>query len=179
MRLKNVTSARPIAGFTLVELMAVITIFAILVTLGVPMYLTFTANTQIRSAADSITGGLRFAQAEAVKRNGPVEFALDEATGWQVNDLADTSRNPLQKFAWVDGAPKALVTTQGTSRVQFDGLGRLARDAINASFDVSASIGGADQRTLRVIVDPWNGIKLCDARLPAADPAGCPQTASP
>ncbi len=177
MRLKNVTSGRgPATGFTLVELMAVVTIFAILVMLGVPMYSTFVANTQIRSAAEAITGGLRFAQAEAVKRNGHVEFVLDESTGFRVNDLTDTTQNPLRNFAWADGAPKAVVKSEGkVRRVEFDGLGRLG--PATARFDVSTSMTNvADPRTLRVVVDHWNGIKLCDARLPSVDPAGCPQT---
>lgn len=175
LRLKNVTRGHgSAAGFTLIELMAVVTIFAILALLGVPMYSTFMANTQIRSAAESITGGLRLAQAEAVKRNGRVEFVLDESTGWQVNEVA--SNATIQRYKWADGAPKAVITSgSDVRRIEFDGLGRLAKN-VAARFDVGTSITNAEPRTLSVVVDPWNGIKLCDSHLPSVDPAGCPQT---
>src|SRR4051812_15447077 len=88
---------RAAAGFTLIELMTAIALFGILLVMAIPMYGGFIANTQIRTATESMLDGVRFAQTEAVKRNGTVEFVLDEATGWTVN--------------WLDGPDTVLLRT--------------------------------------------------------------------
>ena len=49
-------------------------------------YAIWTADAQIRNGVESIATGLRFAHAEAIKRNTPVEFILDPTTatgGWR------------------------------------------------------------------------------------------------
>lgn len=166
-------------GFTLIELMIAIAIFAILVLLAMPMYSTFIANTQIRTATESILSGIRLAQTEAVKRNGQVEFVLDEAVGWKVNLIEDNSE--LQKGEFKDGAPKTTVQPLGKARrVTFNGLGRIMNpnpgdgSAAVAQVDVTTSMSISDPRKLRVVIGSAYGIKACDVALPATDPAGCP-----
>jgi prepilin-type N-terminal cleavage/methylation domain-containing protein len=85
MRLGHATLAR---GFTLIELMIGVAIFALLTVLAVPMYGDFMANTQVRTAAESVLTGIRLAQSEAVRRGIPVRFELVGSTGWQVVFLA-------------------------------------------------------------------------------------------
>ncbi len=68
-------------GMTLIELMIGLTIAAILLLLAAPAYRDFIANTNVRNAAENTLAGLRQANAEAVKRNAPVQFSLI-AGGW-------------------------------------------------------------------------------------------------
>ena len=185
MRLTTCTSNGSRArGFTLIELMVVVTVLALLALLAAPMYQTFVANTQIRSASESIMHGLRLAQAEAVKRNGNVEFALEASTGWTITDLSDNS--VIARSTWADGAPKAVVSAQSLSKVQYDGLGRLRlagkRPTVDDPvpvFNVSTSMSNADQRLLRIVVDiRGGGARMCDPKLPGDDPGGCPAGAN-
>jgi type IV fimbrial biogenesis protein FimT len=163
-------------GFSLIELMIAIAILAIVLTLGIPVYNEYMANTQVRNAAESILNGLRVAQAEAVKRNAPVVFVLDKAVGWQVQD-PDTAA-VIQKYVLAEGADKvALTGTPGTStRVTFNGLGRNTANKDGSApltrIDLKPSLAGGT-RELRVLIDISN-IRLCDPKFPSTDPMGCP-----
>jgi type IV fimbrial biogenesis protein FimT len=53
----------PQAGFTLVEMMIAIAIFALLVLAALPEFRIWMQNTQIRTAAEGILNGLQFARA--------------------------------------------------------------------------------------------------------------------
>jgi prepilin-type N-terminal cleavage/methylation domain-containing protein len=46
-------------GFTLIELMAALAILALLLLLGIPSFIAFLRNSEIRSTAESIINGLR------------------------------------------------------------------------------------------------------------------------
>lgn len=76
-------------GFSLIELMATVSILAILLLLGIPSYQQWTLNTRIRSATESIQNGLRFARNEAVQRATFVRFQLTSPTDgtWVVCQL--------------------------------------------------------------------------------------------
>jgi len=69
-------SIRKELGFSLVELLVAIALIAVLVGLGAPSYQEWIESTRIRSAAESIQGGLQLARAEAVKRNTQVQFVF-------------------------------------------------------------------------------------------------------
>src|SRR5947209_3796075 len=116
--------AAPCNGFSLVELMVAIAIFGVLVMMSVPMYGAFIANSQIRNATESMLEGVRYAQTEAVKRNGNVEFVLDETTGWTVNDVSDVNAIvPLKTYAFKEAAKQTKVgPTVGGKRVTVNGL---------------------------------------------------------
>jgi type IV fimbrial biogenesis protein FimT len=61
-------------GFSLIELMVTISLLALLLGLAAPAFGTWTRNAQVRTVSDSLQNGLRFAQAEAVRRNRQVVF---------------------------------------------------------------------------------------------------------
>lgn len=167
-----------IAGFTMIELMTSITLFALLLMMAIPMYGTFINNAQIRTATESMMTGVRLAQTEAVKRNGNVEFVLDEAKGWQVNNLEDNAE--IQQAEFKAGSSNAVVTPVGASRrVTFNGLGRIllknpADDTVPlAQVDVTTGMISSP-RALRLVIGSAYGIKVCDPALASTDPAGCP-----
>jgi type IV fimbrial biogenesis protein FimT len=166
-------------GFSLVELMVGLTILAIVLMLGVPMYTQFVANTQVRNAAESVLNGLRLAQAEAVKRNAPVQFVLDAAAGWQVRDVAAAGSDPpIQSYSFTEGAPRAKVVVEPgeTTGVTFSGLGRVVRNADDslpiAQIDVTTAMT-AEPRDLRVVVGLAD-VRLCDPKFSSPDPLACP-----
>ncbi|MDB6099372.1 MAG: fimbrial biosis protein [Gammaproteobacteria bacterium] len=80
-----------IAGFTLLELVVTMSIFAILVALGVPSMRLWIVNTRVRSVADSMQNGLRMAQAESLRRSRQTVFYLTNSTTPQVTLTANVN----------------------------------------------------------------------------------------
>jgi type IV fimbrial biogenesis protein FimT len=138
------------SGFTLVELMVALAIFALLIMLAGPSLTTFLANTQTRSAAEAILNGVQQAQATAMRENLPTQLTLNKTTGtggWEIiatdpqtntvpaPDPANPcdvrggpqGLNPVKLFCLKDGAPYAAIasTPSGATAITFDGFGRI------------------------------------------------------
>ena len=180
-------------GFTLIELMIAVVIFAFLILLAGPMYADFIANSRIRNAGEALLNGVKQTQAEAIRRNTPAWFVLDPAVGYKVyalnptdgatDDGSDAAHPwPVTPFVFVDqGGANVSVTGAGSlTTVTFDGLGRILPNA-----DATASLTQIDitstsvstPRPLRVVVQALGGsggTKLCDPAMASTDPAGCP-----
>ncbi|UCH45397.1 MAG: prepilin-type N-terminal cleavage/methylation domain-containing protein [Nitrospiraceae bacterium] len=62
------------AGFTLVEILVVISIAAILAVIGVPQYGRFVAKNKVRGAASDLLQNMRLARTMAIKENRPYVF---------------------------------------------------------------------------------------------------------
>lgn len=182
-------------GFSLIELMIAVVIFALLILLAGPMYSDFIANSRIRNAGEALLNGVRQTQAEAVRRNTPAWFVLDPAVnplGYKVyalnpddganDDGSDAAHPwPVTPFVFADqGAANVSVEGGGLSTVTFDGLGRIIANA-----DATASLtrinitstAVSNPRPLRVVITALGGsggTKLCDPAMASTDPAGCP-----
>src|SRR4051812_28032047 len=61
-------------GFTLIEMLVTLAVMALLLMVGLPSMNTWMQNTQLRSSAEGIQGGLQLARAEALRRNVQVRF---------------------------------------------------------------------------------------------------------
>ena len=187
----HVTRLRP-RGFSLIELMIAVVIFAFLILLAGPMYADFIANSRIRNAGEAVLNGVRQTQAEAVRRNTPAWFVLDPAVGYKVyalnpddganDDGSDAAHPwPVTPFVFAEqGGADVSVSGGGLATVTFDGLGRIIPNA-----DATASLTQIDitstkvsnPRNLRVVVQALGGsggTKLCDPAMASTDPAGCP-----
>ncbi|HEY1437215.1 MAG TPA: GspH/FimT family pseudopilin [Casimicrobiaceae bacterium] len=175
------------SGFTLIELMIALAIFAFLLFLAGPMYADFMGNSQIRNAAENSLTGVRLAQAAAIKGNSLAKFVID-ANGWSVyawnDEGAAFAVTPTQSYLFAEGASHTTntPTPAGATMVTFDGLGRVAPNA-----DATASLTQIEftnpsvtsPRKLRVVISGIGGntgIKLCDPDLgvAASDPRACP-----
>jgi type IV fimbrial biogenesis protein FimT len=172
-------------GFTLIELLIGVVIVAILMLLAVPTFNEFMANARIRNTADSLANGIRHAQVEAIKRNRPIEFIVDPAVGWRINDPDPVLGGPVQSDVFSDTNSTITVGTMpaGTARLVFSGIGQyllagepgvaplVAPDPITHIEVTSAAL--ANTKNLRVEVDPARGvgIRVCDPDfLNPADP---------
>lgn len=175
-------------GVTLVEMLVALAIAALLVTLAIPGYTTWIADSQIRSAAESLGSGLRYAKAQAVLRNEPVRLVLDPTTGtggWQVQ--LDSDGTVLQSGLFAESAARAqfTVTPGGATTATYTALGQLTyptnTDGSAAMLKIRVQIPSA--RELDVVLGiasasqaPGGGIKICDPdpSLPANDQRRCP-----
>ena len=188
-------------GFTLIELMAALAILALLLLLGVPSFITFLRNSEIRSTAESIINGLRSASAEATRRNARIAFTFTGTNGsWQIKAINDPATDTecknfeadvIQQFAAQEARSGAKVTTTpaGKSSVCFTGLGRVfnqgTADHVRL-IDIESSSAASGGRALRIVVDDPapadptkpRGLRMCDpdpalTALTPPDPRAC------
>jgi type IV fimbrial biogenesis protein FimT len=177
-------------GVTIVELVVALMVLGIVIFTALPSYHRWIANTQVRTAAESVQNGLRLAASEAVRRNVPVEFVrtLDPAPGiasaaniagmsWIVR-----SNPPAPDVAeLIDSKPAAEATRSATvaanaAAVSFTGLGRLVSGSALTCMRFAAPNG---DRPLIVTVTTGGSVRMCDPAFPANDPRGCPGLPAP
>jgi len=172
-------------GFTLIELLIGLAIAVILMLIAVPSFSVYIRDTEIRSASESLLGGLQLARTEALRRNQPVRFAFaggSAGASWAIVLVRDNSI--IQTYSKLDGAEHVAVaaTPAAAVSVTFNGLGRIAPPAVGGTpnlrqIDItSPSLTGT--RPLRVFVDDAQGLRSCDpspalAGLTPRDPRAC------
>lgn len=77
------------SGFTLLELMIVIAIIAILAALALPSFTTTLDKQRITGAAEAMLADLRWARAEAIKRNRKIRVTFTIGSPWSYRIHAD------------------------------------------------------------------------------------------
>lgn len=182
-------SAR-VRGFSIIELVLVLMVLGVVIVMALPSYHLWIANTQVRTAAESVQNGLRLAASEAVRRNVPVDFVrtLDSAPG-----LASASH--IAGMSWVvrsnppapdvaeliDSKPAAEATRSAAvaanaAVVSFSGIGRLVSGSALTCMRFTHPRG---DRPLVVMVTTGGSVRMCDPAFPANDPRGCPALPAP
>ena len=188
-------------GFTLIELLIGLAIAALLVMLAMPGYSVWIADAQIRSAAESIASGLRYAQGQALARNTTIEFVLDPTVGtggWTAQQIDRVTcavvGTPLQLATFQEGANLAAFTplAAGATKVQFSSLGVFEAPCDGSAqlteVRITSATGVVGARRLNVLVGGGvsgvagqatrTGIKICDPQANIKfgnnDPKACP-----
>lgn len=115
------------SGFTLIELMISIVIFAILATLAGPSFVRYIADVRLRSASYDVAGALQFARSEAIKRNSPSTTvdvkrpagASNWSSGWtiQVGSTVLRSQDAYSHVAITDSANLSTISFANDGRV--------------------------------------------------------------
>jgi type IV fimbrial biogenesis protein FimT len=168
-------------GFSLVELMFGIAIAIILATLAVPSFQTLLRNSEMRTAAESVTNGLQKARGEAVARNTNVSFVLGTGSSWTVNVV--TPASVIDKRLSTEGSPNVTrtVVPADATTVTFNNFGgRTANADGSAPFtQVAVNASGGSQRLQVEIVSAGGNARMCDCNLalnsnPRACSIACP-----
>jgi type IV fimbrial biogenesis protein FimT len=171
------------SGFSLIELLVALAIAAILLVFALPGYTVWLADSQIQNGAHLLAGGLRWGQAEAIKRNESVQVVIDMTTqsgGWSAQLASDGTEIQVGKL--VEGADRISLTPvpAGATTVTFDALGRVPPANADASppmvsIDIdNASLAPATRRLRVVAGGSVTGVKICDPAFTAPDPKACP-----
>lgn len=182
---------RSSTGFTLIEILLAMVLFSILTALAVPSFSEWIQNQQIRTTAEGIYSALQRAQAEAAKRNQPVDFALISSIpspgtapvtsnigpNWVVavdQGGAPTAAGFIQGGLGAESGKNAsIATTQNV--VTFSGTGT----SNGAVVTVANPIGGAcataagPMQCLQITVTPYGKIRMCNPAQPVGSPQGC------
>jgi type IV fimbrial biogenesis protein FimT len=102
-------------GFTLIELMTVVSILAVIVGAMAPSFQDFIGGQRARGLTYDLTADLLLARNEALKRNASITITPNAAgwdQGWTVQDLSRNelidSHNPFGSHLGVSGAPASI-----------------------------------------------------------------------
>ena len=85
-------------GMTLLEVMVVVAIIGIIVAIAAPSFSTMLEKQRIKGAAEAMLADLRWARAEAIKRNKKVRVTFTTGSSWSYTINGDpTGANTLLK----------------------------------------------------------------------------------
>jgi len=179
-----------VTGFTLVELVVVISVVGVVLALSMPSFTAMIGNMGIRGAAESMLGGLQVARMEAVKRNENVTFAVTDVNGgaWVITSQSGAQINQKAKS---ETGNVVIESDIDPIEVTFNGLGRRAvpNDANVLSLVVARAVaegnGGSDAcqdgsaddlrvyRCMNITIEPGGQIRMCDPQRPLGDAQAC------
>lgn len=142
------------SGFTLIELMIVITLVSVLMAIAAPSFKDFGVRQRVKSAAFDLYSALTLARSEAIKRNAQV--TITKATngwqdGWTVTSGASTISTQI--------AYSNITITTAASSVIYGPDGRLVGNT-SPSF---AIVGGTNSRCTTIDLSglPKNKVGSC------------------
>ncbi|HTP71947.1 MAG TPA: GspH/FimT family pseudopilin [Burkholderiaceae bacterium] len=187
-------------GFTIIEIVIVITITAFLLAAVMPSAGAWVRNSRIRTAAESISNGLQQARAEAVRQNKPVSFFLvsdsdamsmsdncalsSSSSGWVVAFASPVGKCATNRDSFIavrapgDTATSLSVVADATT-VTFNGFGQVSNAGAITCIKLSVP-SDTSTRTLAIGVQGGGQVRMCDAKVSDAnDPRYCLAPAAP
>lgn len=130
-------NARVNRGFTLPELLIVVTVMGVLLAAGVPSFVEFIRNQRVKTASFDVFSSLVVARSEAITRNTSVTIAPSSATnwanGWRITYVDGTTTVTLREQAAMPN-----ITITGPASVVYRGSGRLTGSS-TPQFQLTAS----------------------------------------
>lgn len=141
------SSNRPAyAGFTLVEMLTVVSILAIVLTAAAPLFRSFTAGQRMKATAFDLTSALLLARSEALKRNSSVQISRSGEhwnSGWRVSVLSTdgtlSTHSEVGSSLSFAGAPDAIV---------FNAHGRVSSPVEPVQIELSSTAADGSRRCI-------------------------------
>jgi len=171
------------AGFSLIELMIAVAVFAALLAMGLPSFRQLLKNYQVRVAAESVANGVQRARAEAVSRNASVRFLLGTGTSWTVDYVTNPGPTPIDSRSSTEGSANVVLAAvaadlaTSATTITFNNLGQVIANAdaspALSQITFNATAAGASQ-ILRVKIGAGGNTRVCDPSLPSTNVRYCP-----
>jgi type IV fimbrial biogenesis protein FimT len=110
-------------GFTLIEMLVTLAIFAVLLMIAIPSMRPFLQSQSVKNASMDINSTVALARSEAIKRNATVDVTANSATDWSQGWVV--SQNTPAAVIRKQPALGNLVITSSSGSFSFDGNGRM------------------------------------------------------
>lgn len=131
------TSPKEMRGFTIFELMITVAVAGVILTIGVPSFLSVIETNRAVTHTNELITSLNLARSEAVRRGAPILVCsstdnatcsgnTDWSTGWIV--LTQTA-TPEVLRVWPERTGGANILTGDVNRIQFQARGSLVPGA--------------------------------------------------
>lgn len=137
-------------GFTIVELVLTLALFAVLVTVAVPGFRDYILQNRVKTGAQELFTALLYARSEAIKRNDDVYIypngggSGDWQDGWVITTDSTKGYGDCQTDQTdclrMQQPLAGIAITTGAASVTYDGTGRAAATASFAVCDSDASV---------------------------------------
>lgn len=125
-------------GFSLIELLTVVSVLAVVAAIAAPGMRAFAAAQRVKSLAYDLTADLLLARSEALKRGATVRLAPSGTgwgSGWTVAAVA-----AAENIGTRSAVDSSLTFTNAPTRIDFDANGRVL---FPLNTDVRMSIGSS------------------------------------
>src|SRR5574337_609117 len=108
-------------GFTLVEMLVTLAIFAVLLMIAIPSMRPFLQSQSVKNASMDIVSTVALARSEAIKRNATVDVKATNAADWSLGWVVSQGTNVIRK----QGSLGNIAITPSSASFSFDGNGRM------------------------------------------------------
>jgi type IV fimbrial biogenesis protein FimT len=138
-------------GFTLVEMMVVISILAILAAIAVPSYQSLIRNQRVKTASYELFTSLMVARSEAIKRNADVTVTPVTAGSWQGGWQISAGSTVIKNQEALNG----ISVSSAPASLTYKRTGRLSA---TASAPFQFNVDPADSAFIRCITIELSGL---------------------
>jgi type IV fimbrial biogenesis protein FimT len=108
-------------GFTLVEMLVTLAIFAVLLMVAIPSMRPFLQSQSVKNASMDINSTVALARSEAIKRNAVVDVTASNAADWALGWAVSQGTNVIRKQAPLGN----IAIASSSASFSFDGNGRM------------------------------------------------------
>jgi type IV fimbrial biogenesis protein FimT len=177
-------------GFTIIELMVVISIIGVLALIATPSFVEIKRNSELTSATNNLMEAINTARSEAMKRGRNAVVAPTVGTDWNtgITIFVDANLNNVFDAGDVlvkntDVLPNYFTLTQNNAAVtdfvlfNASGYARTMTQTFNGTFELARNDLSGDSllaQTRRIKVAPTGRVRSC--RPANATDAGCTAT---
>jgi type IV fimbrial biogenesis protein FimT len=134
-------------GFTLVELMTVVSVLTVLAAVAAPNLRSFNAGQSVKALAGDLTSDLMLARSEALKRSASVTLTPSGAD-WKAGWTVSAGTTPLGGRSAFNA--DAVTLAGAPASITFNQFGRVAAPAGAVRITVSANVASGTTRCVEL-----------------------------